>query len=121
MGGDERAGIVVDRERRNTQLDLPACGFVHAIGPLPCRQTDGPSHSAAPAGYHISDIYLLDLTEDLKPKGEPRRLTSLKGFSYGPAWTPNGREIIFASFFLELVQSLEGIGFGRWGTATAPI
>src|SRR3990172_7355801 len=29
------------------------------------------------------DIYLLDLTEDLKPKGEPRRLTSLKGLNCG--------------------------------------
>ena len=47
------------------------------------------------AGYEASDIYLLDLTEDLKPKGEPRRLTSLKGFSFGSAWTSNGREIIF--------------------------
>ena len=45
----------------------------------------------------VSDIYLLDLTEDLKPKGEPRRLTSLKGFELGSVWTPNGREIIFTS------------------------
>jgi serine/threonine protein kinase len=52
------------------------------------------------AGYHVSDIYLLDLTADLKPQAEPRRLTFLKGFCYGPTWTPNGREIIFASFFL---------------------
>jgi eukaryotic-like serine/threonine-protein kinase len=47
----------------------------------------------------LSDIYLLDLTEDLKPKGEPRRLTSLNGWNHGSAWTPNGREIIFHSFF----------------------
>ena len=48
-------------------------------------------------GLVDSDIYLLDLTEDLKPKGEPRRLISLKGWSFSSAWTPNGREIIFAS------------------------
>ena len=54
----------------------------------------------------VSDIYLLDLTEDLKPKGEPRRLTSLKGLSYGSAWTPNGREIIFSSGVLEADRSL---------------
>jgi Tol biopolymer transport system component len=47
--------------------------------------------------HMISDNFLLDLTEDLRPKGEPRRLTSLKGWSFGSAWTPNGREIIFAS------------------------
>ena len=46
----------------------------------------------------VSDIYLLDLDEDLKPKGEPRRLTFLKRNSYSPAWTPNGREIIFTSY-----------------------
>lgn len=46
-------------------------------------------------GYNVWDIYLLDLSEDLKPKGEPRRLTSLKGWIFGPTWTPNGREIIF--------------------------
>ena len=46
----------------------------------------------------VSDIYLLDLTEDLKPKGEPRRLTFVKHRdSHSPAWTPNGREIIFSS------------------------
>ena len=46
-------------------------------------------------GHNVSEVYLLDLTEDLKPKGEPRRLTSLRGWILGPAWTPNGREIIF--------------------------
>jgi eukaryotic-like serine/threonine-protein kinase len=43
------------------------------------------------------EIYLLDLTEELKPKGEPRRLTSLKAFSSNPVWSPNGQEIIFSS------------------------
>jgi Tol biopolymer transport system component/DNA-binding winged helix-turn-helix (wHTH) protein len=47
--------------------------------------------------WGASEIYLLELSEDLKPKGEPRRLTSLKGASYDPTWTPNGREIIFSS------------------------
>jgi Tol biopolymer transport system component len=43
------------------------------------------------------NIYLLELTEDLKPNGEPRQLTTLKGVSLSPAWTPNGQEIIFTS------------------------
>jgi eukaryotic-like serine/threonine-protein kinase len=47
--------------------------------------------------YSASAIYLLALTEDLKPKGEPRRLASLKGYYGNPVWTPNGLEIIFAS------------------------
>jgi Tol biopolymer transport system component len=64
----------------------------------PAVSTDG--HTVAftrSAGYVASDIYLLDLTEDFRPKGQPRRLTSLNGWSYGPAWTPNGRDIVFAS------------------------
>ncbi len=56
--------------------------------------------------YGWSDIYLLDLTEDLKPKGEPRRLISLKGSSFSSAWTPNGREIIFASGVIGTGRSL---------------
>jgi Tol biopolymer transport system component len=45
----------------------------------------------------VSELYLLELTDDLKPKTEPRRLTSLESFSWGSVWTPNGREIIFTS------------------------
>ncbi|HVN78034.1 MAG TPA: protein kinase [Terriglobia bacterium] len=51
------------------------------------------SHST---GLWLSEIYLLDLTDDLNPRGKPRRLTSLKGDSWGSAWTPGGREIIFS-------------------------
>ncbi len=47
------------------------------------------------ASLWVSDIYLLELTEDMRPRGEPRRLTSLNGFNSGSAWTPDGREIIF--------------------------
>jgi serine/threonine protein kinase len=50
--------------------------------------------------FNASDICLLDLTEDLKPRGEPRRFTSLKGISVAPVWTPNGQEIIFSSGFM---------------------
>jgi Tol biopolymer transport system component len=49
------------------------------------------------AGRVEQNIYLLDLNEDLKPKGEPRQLTFMKDFSYRPAWTPDGQEIIFSS------------------------
>jgi Tol biopolymer transport system component len=59
----------------------------------PSRQMGARLRSAA----DVSDIYLLELTEDLKPKGEPKALTSLKGFSFGSAWAPNGTEIIFSS------------------------
>jgi len=50
-----------------------------------------------PEGRMDSSIYLLDLTEDLKPKGEPRRLSFVEGNSHVPAWMPNGQEIVFAT------------------------
>ena len=55
------------------------------------------SRSTAYEMHGISDIYLLELTEDLKPKAEPKRLTSLKRFSFAPVWTPSGDEIVFSS------------------------
>ena len=45
----------------------------------------------------MSDIYLLDLAADFKPRDDPRRLTSQKGLNHSPAWTPDGRRIIFTS------------------------
>jgi Tol biopolymer transport system component/DNA-binding winged helix-turn-helix (wHTH) protein len=44
-----------------------------------------------------ADIHLLDLDADLRPKGEPRRLTFFEGLSYSPVWTPDGRRIIFVT------------------------
>ena len=48
----------------------------------------------------MESIYLLDLTEDFKPKGEPRRLHSVKEHLWGLAWTPDGRDIIFSFGFM---------------------
>jgi serine/threonine protein kinase/Tol biopolymer transport system component len=49
------------------------------------------------ASLGTAEIYILNLTEDFKPREEPRRLTSLKHVSSSPVWTPNGQEIIFSS------------------------
>jgi Tol biopolymer transport system component len=66
------------------------------------------SPSVSPDGHRVAfsrslswfnwDIYVLDLTDDLRPKGEPRQLTFSKGIASSPVWTPNGREIIFNSY-----------------------
>jgi len=61
------------------------------------------------SGYLISDLYLLDLASDLKLKGAPRRLTSLKRQIHSPVWTPDGRKIIFTS----------GWGEGLWRVAAS--
>jgi Tol biopolymer transport system component len=44
-----------------------------------------------------SDLYLLALSEDLKPAGEPKQLTFDHRGAFHPVWTMDGREIIFFS------------------------
>ena len=49
------------------------------------------------ATWGVGDLYVLVLSGDLKPQGEPRRLTFETGMHYSPAWTPDGKEIVYAS------------------------
>jgi eukaryotic-like serine/threonine-protein kinase len=73
----------------------------------PIKESPDTFPAVSPDGHTIAfsrshslfewEIYVLDLNEDLKPKGEPRQLTSLKAVSSSGVWTPNGQEIIFAS------------------------
>jgi serine/threonine protein kinase len=65
------------------------------------------------AGFSVSNIYLLDLTEDLKVKREPLRLTSLKGQSSGSAWAANGKAVIFA------LGNSAGTEWGLWKVLTS--
>ncbi|HTS27773.1 MAG TPA: protein kinase [Bryobacteraceae bacterium] len=50
-------------------------------------------------------LYVLDLTEDLKPKTEPRRLTPANTTAQQPAWTPDGRNLVFSSGRLWVVPA----------------
>ncbi len=45
----------------------------------------------------VGDLYLLSVSADLAPEGEARRLTFAENIVNGPAWTPDGRQIIFSS------------------------
>ena len=48
------------------------------------------------AGY-VSDLYVLPLTKDLQPDGEPRKMTNEHyGDVTGIAWTADGREIVYS-------------------------
>jgi len=49
--------------------------------------------------WAISDLYLLDLSRDLKPVGEPRRLTFRNSYSLasGAAWVSDGRALVYAA------------------------
>jgi eukaryotic-like serine/threonine-protein kinase len=44
-----------------------------------------------------SEIFLMQVSDSLEPKGQPRQLTSENRTSLYPDWTPDGREIIFSS------------------------
>jgi Tol biopolymer transport system component/serine/threonine protein kinase len=76
------------------QLTFPPAGdsdFNPAFSP------DGKSlaFSRALAPY-VSEIYLLALSDDRAPKGEPKQLTFGRRASRSPVWTANGSEIIFS-------------------------
>jgi eukaryotic-like serine/threonine-protein kinase len=47
--------------------------------------------------YSFSHIYLLSLSSTLQPVGEPRRLAPQFQAASQPAWTPDGRDIVFVS------------------------
>ena len=44
-----------------------------------------------------SDLYLLELSEDLRPTGEPKRITFWQRCTDEPAWWPDGNSILFTS------------------------
>jgi eukaryotic-like serine/threonine-protein kinase len=46
----------------------------------------------------ISDLYLLTLSDRLKPLGEPRQLALGSRAFYHPIWTADGREMVFADW-----------------------
>jgi Tol biopolymer transport system component/DNA-binding winged helix-turn-helix (wHTH) protein len=45
----------------------------------------------------VRDAYLLTLSEDLEPIGEPRRLTFGNQLTFKPVWTSDGQQIILSS------------------------
>jgi len=49
------------------------------------------------ASWWNSDLYLLDLSQDYKPVAEPRRLTFGNWRAASPAWTTDGRSLVFAA------------------------
>jgi len=49
------------------------------------------------AAIQSGDIYLLALTSDLRPNGEPKPLTRDHRWNDSPAWLDDGREFVFSS------------------------
>ena len=64
----------------------------------PAFSPDGRTLAFARYGSGLaSDLYLLDLDEDLTPKGEPRRRTFTEATTTSPVFTPDSRDIVFSS------------------------
>ena len=64
----------------------------------PAFSPDGRTLAFARSGSGFtSDLYLLDLDEDLTPKGAPRRRTFTEATTTSPVFTPDGRDIVFSS------------------------
>lgn len=51
----------------------------------------------------VSEIHMVRVSDDLTPLGEPKPITSLRRWTHSPAWTPNGREIVFSSGYWDMV------------------
>ena len=60
------------------------------------------------------DLYLLELSEGLQPKGEPRRITSENTYNNQAAWTPDGHSIVFGSGILHS-RGLREVSFAQPG------
>ena len=49
------------------------------------------------SGYGISDVFVLDLTVEMRPAGSPRRIPSADLWNAGPVWTPDSQRLLFVS------------------------
>jgi len=87
-----------------------------ALDVMPAVSPDSRLVAFSRRAARTSDIYLLPLSADLTPAGEPRRLTFIDGrHSIDPAWTRDGGEIIFASgpFHLPQLWRVSASGRGK--------
>jgi Tol biopolymer transport system component len=70
------------------------------IGPLQGKFEVGagvlsPDSSKVALIYHHPGLYVVGLSSDYKPEGEPKLLTPPDWRIVSPAWTPDGKEILF--------------------------
>ncbi|MFN7995493.1 MAG: protein kinase [Bryobacteraceae bacterium] len=76
------------------RLTSPPDGFGDVA---PAFSPDGRHLSFVRANGLISDLYVAGMGAGFKGRGNPIRRTALQQFTASPAWTPDGRDIIFSS------------------------
>ena len=91
-----------ERRRLTTPLEGSNLGDL-----LPAFSPDGRTLAFSRFGSASSDLYLLDLDEDLNPQGEPRRRTFMEQLIFGQ-FTSDGRDIKVTP-----VGKMHGNGRGR--------
>ena len=88
--------LSVDSGERRRLTSLPTDSTGSDLGPAFSPDGRTLAFTRFSSGL-ASDLYLLDLGDDLTPKGEPRRRTFMERTTSSPVFTPDGRDIIFAS------------------------
>jgi len=63
----------------------------------PAFSPDGRALALMRYGKALSAVYLVPLSDAFQPKGEPRQLSTQDTISITPAWSADGREIIFSA------------------------
>jgi Tol biopolymer transport system component len=88
---------------------------------FPAASSDGRNivFSRGPTGS--GELYILRLTPDWKPEGEPRRLTHDNGLALRAAWTASGREVIYDLRKSPLAQALNRISADGAGVSSTPV
>jgi serine/threonine protein kinase len=136
IGGPERIVANIPKEVRNfdwlsdgkwvvmdgLRLLSIETGEIHGLTSPPEKWSPDAMPAVSPDGSTVAfrrgptsgplEIYVLDLSEDHKPKGSIRKTSLWNGLQSGkPTWTPDGREIIFES----------GVYFARMGLWRVPV
>lgn len=95
-GGASRLILLSAQTGERRTLTQPHDRFAGDVSPSfsPDGRTLAFSRSTSAS---LGEIYLVDLSLDLQPRGIPRQLTSLGEYASSPAWTSNSRDVVFVS------------------------
>ena len=85
------AALAVETSEQR-RLTYPKPGEVDAPGAF---SPDGRTLAFRRGTNSTAELFILPLSQDLKPQGVPRQITRQQQFATGFAWTPDGRDIVY--------------------------